>query len=269
LLEESLTLSKERGDKLGLANYFSLAGQLTLQQGDIAMARSLTEEALSLFREMGARQGTALSLSLLARVETRQGNHAAAHALYEESVALAARGVDDKGLIASCLEGLADLVAMQGQLAQAARFWGAAEALRNAIGTPIPLVERANYERTVASARAHVGEKAFAAAWAEGRTMTPEQAFTAQGRMTASTPISAERPSALPMKSLTTRPDGLTAREVEVLRLVASGLSNAQVSERLVISPRTVDTHLTSIYSKIGVSSRSAATRYALEHHLV
>jgi DNA-binding CsgD family transcriptional regulator len=66
-----------------------------------------------------------------------------------------------------------------------------------------------------------------------------------------------------------TYPDGLTAREVEVLRLVASGLSNIQVSECLVISRRTVDTHLTSIYSKIGVSSRSAATRYAMEHHLV
>jgi DNA-binding NarL/FixJ family response regulator len=61
----------------------------------------------------------------------------------------------------------------------------------------------------------------------------------------------------------------LTARELEVLRLVAQGLTNEQMAEHLVISPRTVDTHLTSIYSKIGVSSRSAATRYAVEHHLV
>jgi DNA-binding NarL/FixJ family response regulator len=56
---------------------------------------------------------------------------------------------------------------------------------------------------------------------------------------------------------------------VEVLQLVAQGLTNEEVAERLVISPRTVDTHLTSIYSKIGVSSRSAATRYAMEHHLI
>ena len=61
---------------------------------------------------------------------------------------------------------------------------------------------------------------------------------------------------------------GLTAREVEVLRLVAQGRTNEQVAEELVISPRTVNTHLTSIYGKIGVSSRSAATRYAMEHHL-
>jgi len=55
---------------------------------------------------------------------------------------------------------------------------------------------------------------------------------------------------------------------VEVLRLVAQGLTNEQVAEQLVISPRTVNTHLTSIFSKIGVSSRGAATRYAIEHNL-
>ncbi len=57
--------------------------------------------------------------------------------------------------------------------------------------------------------------------------------------------------------------------EVEVLRLVAQGLTNEQVAEQLVISPRTVNTHLTSIFGKIGVSSRSAATRYAIEQHLL
>ncbi len=64
-------------------------------------------------------------------------------------------------------------------------------------------------------------------------------------------------------------PDGLTAREVEVLRLVAQGLTDAQIAEQLVISPRTVNNHLTSIYSKIQVSSRAAATRYAMEHQFI
>ena len=64
-------------------------------------------------------------------------------------------------------------------------------------------------------------------------------------------------------------PAGLTAREVEVLRLVAAGLTDAQVAEHLVISLRTVTTHLTSIYNKLGVNSRTAATRFAVERHLV
>jgi DNA-binding CsgD family transcriptional regulator len=77
-------------------------------------------------------------------------------------------------------------------------------------------------------------------------------------------------PAATPrVKSSSRHPAGLTAREAEVLRLVAQGLTDAQVAEKLVISPRTVNWHLTSIYQKIQVSSRCAATRYAIEHHLV
>ena len=99
--------------------------------------------------------------------------------------------------------------------------------------------------------------------------MTPEQALAARGAVTIPTPVSIEQPPTRPAKPSPAYPDGLTARAVEVLRLVATGLTNAQVADQLVISARTVDTHLTAIYSKIGVSSRSAATRYAIEHHLV
>jgi DNA-binding NarL/FixJ family response regulator len=63
-------------------------------------------------------------------------------------------------------------------------------------------------------------------------------------------------------------PAGLTAREVEVLRLVAAGLSNVKVAERLSLSPRTVNAHLTTIYTKLGVASRGAAIRFALDHDL-
>jgi DNA-binding NarL/FixJ family response regulator len=99
--------------------------------------------------------------------------------------------------------------------------------------------------------------------------MSPEQALAASEQVVLAAPTQEERSSSPITASPPTYPDGLTAREVEVLRVVAQGLTNEQVAERLVISPRTVDTHLTSIYSKIGVSSRSAATRYAIEHHLV
>ena len=64
-------------------------------------------------------------------------------------------------------------------------------------------------------------------------------------------------------------PAGLTAREVEVLRLVAQGMTNAQAAQELFLSPRTVNAHLTSIYHKLEVTSRSAATRFAVEHGLL
>lgn len=60
----------------------------------------------------------------------------------------------------------------------------------------------------------------------------------------------------------------LSRREVEVLRLVARGLTNAQVAERLFLSPHTVQAHLRSIYGKLGGTSRPGAIRYALEHAL-
>jgi hypothetical protein len=80
-------------------------------------------------------------------------------------------------LIPSCLEGLAAVATEQGELVWAADLWGAAEALREAIGTPIPPVYRLDYERVVAKVRAQLGNETFAKAWAEGRNMTPEQAL--------------------------------------------------------------------------------------------
>ena len=65
------------------------------------------------------------------------------------------------------------------------------------------------------------------------------------------------------------RADGLTSREVEVLRLVTSGLTNRQLGEKLNVSTRTVDAHLRSVYAKLGVKSRSAATRHAIEQGLI
>ena len=64
-------------------------------------------------------------------------------------------------------------------------------------------------------------------------------------------------------------PAGLTAREFEVLRLVAQGMTNAQVARELYLSPRTVHRHLNSVYNKLGTNSRAAAARFASEHGLL
>jgi predicted ATPase/DNA-binding CsgD family transcriptional regulator len=268
LLEESLVLFREVGDKVGIETFYFLSGQLALSQGDIATARRLSEQSLVINREVGHREHTAESLSLLARVEVRQGDDVAARALYERSLAVVKEG-NYKWDIALYLEGLAGVVATQGEPAWAARLYGAVEVLRDALSVPIPPVHRAEYERSVAATRTQLGEQAFAAAWAEGRLLTPEQALAARGPVTMTTLAPAE-PSTVPhAPKATTYPEGLTTREVEVLRLVAQGMTNEQLAKQLVISPRTVNTHLTSIFSKIGVSTRSAATRYAIDHHLV
>ncbi len=260
-LEESLALFREVGDKDGMAFYYWLSGWVALSQGDRAIAHALVEQSLALWREIGNRWFTALSLGMLGKVVAHRGDLVAARAFHEESLAIA-RALDDKWLTAFCLEELAAVVTAQGEAVWGARLWGAAETLRDMVGSPRPPVFRADYERSVAAARTQLGEKAFTAAWAEGRTMTPQQVFIARGpaRIATSTP---------PVQSPTTYPNGLTAREVEVLRLVVQGMTNRQVADQLVISPRYVNWLLTSIYSKLDVSSRSAATRCAIEQHLL
>ena len=260
LLEECLALSREVGFKEGIAAATCLSGQLALEQGDLAVAYAQVEKSVALYKEMGHRHGTAGSLAALGKVVLVQGDATTAQALYEESLALS-RELGEQWMIAAGLLGLGEVVAARHKLAWAAQLWGAADAVRDALGgVPIPPVELADYERSLSAARVHLGERAFAAAWSQGRAMTPQQALEARGHkpITSSTEVA---PSS-------TYPAGLTAREVEVLRLVAGGLTDLQIAEKLVLSPRTVHTHISSIYNKLDVSSRSAATRYAIEHHL-
>ncbi len=271
LLEESRALLRETGNTYYEGVALGELGLVAFHQGKMALAHALLEEGLTHFQaknELDIRDGRARTLAYLAQVVAFEGDAARAHALYEQCLAIARRTPFQR-ITPFYLEGLAGVVAAQGELPWAARLWGAAQALRDAMGTPIPPASLADYERSVAAARTHLSEQAFAAAWAQGRSMTLEQVLGAPGRAVVSTPTSVEQSTATTTKPSPTFPDGLSAREVEVLRLVAQGLTDAHIAEQLVISPRTVNTHLTSIYSKIQVSSRAAATRYAMEHHLV
>jgi predicted ATPase/DNA-binding CsgD family transcriptional regulator len=259
LLEECLALSQEVGYKEGIAAYYCVSGQLALSQRDLVTARSLAEKSVALYREIGHRHGTVNSLSLLGGVFATEGDYAAAQTLFEQSLAISCES-SEKWVAAINLVVLGEVVAAQRQLAWAAQLWGASETLRDAFGVPIPLAMRADYERSVSTARVHLGERAFAAAWAQGRAMTPEQAVAAQGQKPAPPTTTTMTPP--------TYPAGLTGREVEVLRLLAGGLTDLQIAEKLILSPRTVHAHISSIYSKLGVTSRSVATRYAIEHRL-
>jgi predicted ATPase/class 3 adenylate cyclase/DNA-binding CsgD family transcriptional regulator len=264
-LEDALVLYRQVDDKEGIAACFHLFGQIALLQGETEEARSWFEHSVALHKELGHQAGLAWAVSGLARVAFAQSDYVAARNRYEESLARA-RAMDDQELLVSCVEGLAVVVSVQGEPMWAARLWGAAEVLRETIGEPLSPVEHAFYERAIMDARRRLGERAFAAVWAEGRSMTPDQALQAQLRLPA---LSASPSTSVTGKMPIAYPAGLTVREVEVLRLVAKGMTDAQIAETLVISPRTVNTHLTSIYGKIGVSSRSEATRYALEQRLV
>ncbi len=197
---------------------------------------------------------------------------ATAGGLFEEGLALL-RDVNDSWSIAVCLQSIGVTVAAQGWLAEAARLWGAAEGLCAQLRVPQPPTERASVARAATTARAELGEEAFTLAWAEGRAMTPEQAVARLSRTVLSShpPAQATRSAREARQQLPSpsAPNDLTEREVEVLRLVAQGLTDAQVADDLVISPRTVNAHLRSIYSKLNITSRHALTLFALKEHLI
>ena len=182
-----------------------------------------------------------------------------AKAQFGENLMLS-RALGDKGTLLMSLEGLACVAGAEVEALRAAMLFGAAEALMEEIGYRLVPQERVVLEPYRASVRSRLGEATWEGAVAEGGTMGLEEAIEYA--------LLEEKPSTTTPSSTPEHPGGLTSREVEVIGLVAEGLTNAQVAQRLFLSPRTVDTHLTSIYHKLGVSSRAAATRFALEHGL-
>ena len=280
LCEEAEALRSAFGDRRAIGELIVFLGMVALYEGDLERAITLLDESLGLFRELASephvapdyqRGGIELSTAIdlvagqaqeylwLAVLE--QGDHQRAVALLEEELRLSLE-LGNKPKISYCLLGLAAMAALQGRPDRAVRLWVAAETLREEIGLGLPLWDHTptNYQAILAATRSQLDDAAFEAARSEGRAMSPEQAveYALQGPQ-------APEESGAPQ----TYPAGLSAREVDVLKLVARGMTNAQVGQELFISPNTVNRHLNSVYRKLGVSSRATATRFASEHNLL
>jgi non-specific serine/threonine protein kinase len=272
LCEESLALSRERGDPSSIASVLTNLGIIMLARGDVERAKELCEESLARRKTLVDKGGCAHTLTILGRIALIQGDAERATVCYKESLTLRLETGEKEG-IATTLEGLAAVARMQGQPVRAVRLSGAASSLRTMLGAPLTPMDRSSYEQTVAALRALLDEPTFTAAWTEGQAMSLEEAIAEAAQVKAResitpspVPVPLDTPSTFPFRG---NPFGLTAREIEVLRLVTQGLTYTQIAEQLVISPRTVDAHLRSIYGKLGVTSRNAATHFAFEHNLI
>jgi predicted ATPase/DNA-binding CsgD family transcriptional regulator len=254
LTEEALALFRAMGLDEGVGLTLLLLGQVLLQQGEAERAGPLFAESQRIFKEGGNQRNAAQALALLACVAVLQEHTEDVRSSWEESLAISQALHDTSGII-TALSTLAGVARQHGEARWAVHLWGVAERLREEHALAILPTQQARSEQSMDLARLQLGAEIFAVAWAEGRQMTPEQAFTARTQDTLI--LSQEYPGEL------------TLREVEVLRLLALGLANAQIAERLVISPRTVNAHLRSIYSKLELTSRTAATRYAIAHQLI
>jgi hypothetical protein len=140
-----------------------------------AEAHELYERSLAIWQELADQRGIARAVLDLGRVACRQGNAATARARYAESTGLFQR-LGDKAGIAACLEGVAEVETAMERPGRAVRLCGAARALREATGALLPLHGAAECERQMAALQERLGDDAFAAAWAEGRAMSLEEA---------------------------------------------------------------------------------------------
>jgi len=176
LHEEGLALHRELGNRGGIANSLGNLGDVAYAQGDNTSAQALNEESLAIRRELGDKGGIADALGNLGDVAYSQSDYIVARTLYEESLSIR-RDLGDKGGIAYSLEYLAAVAAAQGQTDHAVCVWGAASALRDAIGSYLPPNEQEEYNRQVATASQVMDQGAFSAAWEQGRAMTMDMAI--------------------------------------------------------------------------------------------
>jgi predicted ATPase/class 3 adenylate cyclase len=176
VLEEGVGLFRQWGDTWGLAQALNSLGDIARIEGNYARAEVLYEETLMLHRRLDSRADFPASLHNLGYATLGVGNARRAAAFFVEALKLYVDLKDQAGVV-ECLAGLAGVAGAEHQPERAARLFGAAEALREALNAPLWPAERADSERNKATARAQLSEEEFEKAWAEGQAMNMEQAI--------------------------------------------------------------------------------------------
>ena len=175
LFEESTLIFRELGHEKGIPSSLCGIADVAYVEGDFPRARDLLEQAVARFRQLPDIGDLASPLGRLARVMCAQGDHAVALAALKESMSISQHTRDKRG-IAECLAGFAKLARAESDAERAARLFGAAESLHKIVGPRLSPVDHHNHGCVVAEVRSALSGEAFAAAWAEGRAMTWEQA---------------------------------------------------------------------------------------------
>ena len=273
--QAALAVMRRIDQQWGAARTMIGLGDLARIRSEPDVARRYYTEALPIFREINARPEIARTLAGLARVALEQQDHSAAEKFLGESLVLS-HSTGSRIGVARGLEAFAELSAAQDEPAHAVRLIAAAASLRDAAGLRPPSGARIGQYLTAAG---ELGEAAVTRLWEEGAAMTPDQAVAlalsgsgagAPGGLAAGDAAgNSSRPggsglgggagvvAGLPL------PNQLTPRERQIIELIATGLSNRQIAEELVIAPATAARHVANILAKLGFSSRSQIAAWA------
>jgi predicted ATPase/DNA-binding CsgD family transcriptional regulator len=299
-LNESLDLAREVGFRTGeltalseigvalcdVAASFGGSGETAgygIREQESNKAQAILEQTLQSLVEMGDVTGESWVKMGLGRVAELRNEHELAREFMRESLRLNIQLREYSPSTVETVEWLAGVEAEMARradnetdrmygAARAATLLGSVEAWRETMGAPVPPIWREQRKQTAALTRTSLGSQAFSAAWSKGRAMPFPEAVALSTKdlhgAEDGTSTGTLMQIAPPPQSSAEGSHDLTAREMDVLRLIAAGLTNKEIGERLVLSHRTVEAHLYSIFNKLNVTTRSAATRYAMEHEL-
>jgi DNA-binding CsgD family transcriptional regulator len=259
-LDESLAIAREAGDSFRIAHALNSLGDLARCEQKYKDAQTAYENSLALLREVGAQHDLASVLHNLGHTCLRLGDIERGQAFFHESLANH-QALQNASGVAECLIGFAALALLQGSPAVGARLLGASVAIggqRTAVAS-VWQVTRTEYEHYLGLARAALTETEFQAEQAAGRAMSLAQAVAYAQNL----PLKPDR--ALASREM---PDGLTQREREVAAMIGQGKTNGEIATELVLSKRTIETHVSNILSKLGLSSRGQIMLWAIDRGL-
>jgi predicted ATPase/class 3 adenylate cyclase/DNA-binding CsgD family transcriptional regulator len=241
---EAVRLAGEIGDGLQVAFCRAWYAGLLRLRGDTAGARTAAEALLGHARQQHNAAFEAVAIRELAALARLEGDLIAADDLAHRALTLSA----EAGLLPDVVAGLLAVAGIAGaeeSWEEAARLFGAADALRRRLGIALAPWDRLVADADLDLVRRSLGDETFQAAWIEGQGLPVDDAiaYAERGRGER------KRPSA--------GWAGLTPMERQVVDLLAGGLRNAEIAERLFIAPSTVKTHLAHAFAKLGVSTRA------------
>jgi predicted ATPase/DNA-binding SARP family transcriptional activator/DNA-binding CsgD family transcriptional regulator len=261
LLEEAVAMYRASGDDWGLSHALYVLGLVAIVQRDHDRAMARHEESLALAQRAGNEVGIVQALGLGALTALVRGDYRQADVLNKATMEMSRR-LGIRHYAAGCVASLSASAALQGQPVRAARLWGAADSLFEAMVFSRMPAELSFYEPYIDAVRAQLDDAAWGAAWSEGRAMSMDEAieYALSGEEPAipSSSMPDQPPSAKP-------PSTLTRREDEIATFVAQGLTNRQIATELSISEHTVATHVGKIMRKLGLSSRSQLAAWVAE----